>query len=239
MALIVLTRSLPLDSPIYNVLSTLWLFNTLCGDDDLTRDWDWKHVLKRFRNTLLYLKGILIDNTEITAAILKIHLMMGGMDESAASAILAPNDKQDVVLMVQLLNSLTQLPPVAASDDPSTQASHHILHLPGHLYLHLLETYMDLTLSLHGQLACLSVAAHLILALYSCDKGNFIPIQLFFDVMSMIKNIYFCVAKTQVDNPNGQFWIILLGTDRLEKIFGMVHTMIGNDSHADQLQLTN
>jgi len=140
---------------------------------------------------------------------------------------------------VQLLNSLAQLPPASASDDPSTQASRRILHLLGHLYLHLLETYIDPTLSFHGQLAHLSAAAHLILALYSHNKGNFIPIQLFFDVMSMIKNVYFCVAKTQVDNPDGQFWIILLGTDGLEKTFGTVRTMIGNDSHADQLQLTN
>jgi hypothetical protein len=90
MALITLIKSLPSDSPIYDVLSTLWLFNILCGDDDLTRDWDWKHILKRFRNTLLHLKGILIDNTEITAAILKINLIMGGMNEHVADAILAP-----------------------------------------------------------------------------------------------------------------------------------------------------
>jgi hypothetical protein len=53
----------------------------------------------------------------------------------------------------------------------------------------------------------------------------------------MIKNVYFCVANTQQDDPNGQFWIILR-TDGLEKVFGRVYMMIGND-HADQLQLTN
>jgi hypothetical protein len=57
--------------------------------------------------------------------------------------------------------------------------------------------------------------------------------------MAIIKNVYFCVVKTQVDNPDGHFWIILLGMDGLEKVFGKVRKMIGNDSHADQLQLTN
>ena len=57
--------------------------------------------------------------------------------------------------------------------------------------------------------------------------------------MSMIKNVFFSVAKTQVDNPEGLFWIILLGTDGLEKIFRKVRTMVGNDTHADQPQLTN
>jgi len=57
--------------------------------------------------------------------------------------------------------------------------------------------------------------------------------------MSMIKNVYFCVAKTQRDNPDGKFWIFLLGTDALEKVFGKIRTMIGNDTNTDQLQLTN
>ena len=98
---------------------------------------------------------------------------------------------------------------------------------------------MNVQLSLHEQLVHLSAAAHLILAIYHVDKGDFIPVQTFFDVMSMIKNVYFCVAKTQVDDPTGSFWIILLGTDGLEKVFGKVRTMVGNDTNADQLQLTN
>lgn len=98
---------------------------------------------------------------------------------------------------------------------------------------------MDPSLSLHQQLSQLSAAAHLTLALYSSNQGDFIPVQLYFNTMTMIKNVYFCVAKVQVDNPDGSFWIILLGTDGLEKVFGKVHTMIGNDSHADLLQLSN
>jgi len=73
------------------------------------------------------------------------------------------------------------------------------------LYQHLLEMYMHPSLSLHEQLTRLSAAAHLVLALYSHEQGDFIPIQLYFDVMAMIKNAYFCVAKTQQDDPNGKF----------------------------------
>ncbi|KAH6911154.1 hypothetical protein BKA70DRAFT_1460353 [Coprinopsis sp. MPI-PUGE-AT-0042] len=53
----------------------------------------------------------------------------------------------------------------------------------------------------------------------------------------MIKNAFFCVAKTKVDDPNGKFWLILLGTDRLEELFGMLRTMVGNDANVDLLQL--
>jgi hypothetical protein len=181
----------------------------------------------------------LIDNTVITATILKTHLKLNGMDDSAATAILAPNDKQDVVLMIQLLNGLANLPPTTNNDDPSVRTSRRIIRLLGHLYQNLLETYMHPSLSLSDQLTRLSTAAHIILALYSHEQGDFIPIQLYFDVMSMIKNVYFCVAKTQQDDPNRKFWIILLRTDGLEKIFGRVRTMVGSDHHADQLQLTN
>ena len=239
MALLTLTQSVPPSSPIFEILSCLRLFNMLCGDDDLTGDFDWKHILKRFHNTLLRLKGILIDGVVITAAVIKLHLMKNGMTETAANAILSPNDKQDVTLMIQLLNSLAQLPDTSAKADPSFRASRRILQLLGRLYRHLLEAYLDPTLSLHDQLTRLSAAAHITLALYNRDKGDFIPIQLFFDVMAMIKNIYFCVAKTQKDDPDGHFWIILLGTDGLEKVFGRVRTMIGNDMNADQLQLSN
>jgi hypothetical protein len=59
--------------------------------------------------------------------------------------------------------------------------------------------------------------------------------------MIMIKNVYFCVAKCKVDDPEGFFWIIqvLLGTDRLEELFGILRTMVGNDANLDFLQLVS
>lgn len=53
----------------------------------------------------------------------------------------------------------------------------------------------------------------------------------------MIKNVFFCVAKAQVDDPEGRFWLVLLGTDRLEELFGIVRTMVGNNVNVDVLQL--
>ena len=181
----------------------------------------------------------MIDGVVITKSILKDHLMSAGMSDTAAEAVLDPNDRQDVVLMIQLLNSLAQLPAVDSDSNPSIRASRRVLRLLGQLYRNLLEAYMDPSLSHHQQLSRLSATAHLTLALYSSNHGDFIPVQLYFDTMTMIKNVYFCVAKVQVDNPDGNFWIILLGTDGLEKVFGKVRTMIGNDSHADLLQLSN
>lgn len=111
------------------------------------------------------------------------------MLETTANAILAPNNKQDVVLMIQLLNSILQVPPASNGNAPNTFASCCILHLLGNLYYHLLDVYMYPSLSLHEQLTHLSAAAHLILTLYSQFKGDFIPNQLYFDVILMIKKM--------------------------------------------------
>ncbi len=153
--------------------------------------------------------------------------------------LLAPNDKQDVVLMIKLLHALASLEAPTVDDSPLVHATCRSLVLLGQVYWNLLWAYLNVTLSLNDQLVHLSAAAHLILAIYNQDKGDFIPVQTYFDVESMIKNIYFCVAKTQLDDPDGEFWIILLGTDGLEKTFGQVRTIVGNNTNADQLQLTN
>ncbi|KAF8990460.1 hypothetical protein BDQ17DRAFT_1433746 [Cyathus striatus] len=132
------------------------------------------------------------------------------------NSLLSPNDKQDVILMIKLLNAIASLPECKPNASPTVITTHRILHLTH-----------------------LSAAVHLILALYHSNKGDFIPVQLYFDVVSMIKNIYISVGKTQIDSPTSKFWIILLGTDGLEKVFGKVQTMVGGDTNADQLQLTN
>ncbi|KAH9975230.1 hypothetical protein BGW80DRAFT_1457549 [Lactifluus volemus] len=55
--------------------------------------------------------------------------------------------------------------------------------------------------------------------------------------MIMIKNVYFCVTKMKVDNPTDNFYLILLGTDRLETFFGLVRMAVGTDVNVDTLQL--
>jgi hypothetical protein len=234
-----LSRTVESSDPIYDSLSRLPLFNLRCGPDNITPDFDWKHVFKRFRNTLLRVMGFTLDGIRITTSVLRVHLIAAGMRADEVDSLLTPNDKQDVTLMLRLLVAISNIPPPQPTDKPTVQATRRVLRLLGRLYFYLLNAYLDPNLSLHTQLVYLSAAAHIILALYSRDKGDFIPVQTYFDVMSMIKNIYFCVAKTQRDDPNGVFYIILLGTDGLEKIFGKVRSMVGNDTNADLLQLTN
>ncbi|KAF9536838.1 hypothetical protein CPC08DRAFT_771434 [Agrocybe pediades] len=237
-ALIGITLSTKVDPS--SPLAGLPLFNTRCGQDELLMDFDWKHVFKRFRNTLLrQQKGFSINGIPISKSTLRQHLIDCGTPGPSVDALLEPNDKQDVVLMIKLLNTIANLPAASSTDSPVIHSTRRVLRLLGNIYRHLLSAYLDIELSLHEQLAHLSAASHLILAVYNRDKGEFIPVQTFFDVMSMIKNVFFCVVKIQKDNPEGKFYIVLLGTDGLEKLFGKVRTMVGNDTNTDILQLLN
>ncbi|KAJ7429017.1 hypothetical protein B0H11DRAFT_1946378 [Mycena galericulata] len=78
---------------------------------------------------------------------------------------------------------------------------------------------------------------HLMLALYHKEAGRFVPSQTYFDFMTAGKNLFFCVAKTQLDDPDGKFWIIQPGSDPVEKSFGQVRTITGTDSNTDMYQL--
>ena len=97
--------------------------------------------------------------------------------------------------------------------------------------------YLCVDLSLSEQIEHLSAAAHLALVLYKSIGKDFIPTNLYIDLMIMIKNILFCVAKAKIDDPDGELWIILLATDRLEELFRILRTMVGNDANLDILQL--
>lgn len=150
-----------------------------------------------------------------------------------------PKDQQDVKMAFDMLKEIWNLPRESNNKNPGFQQAREALWTLGKLLFHLIYPFLCINLSLSKQLEHLSAAAHLTLTLYSQAKKDFIPSELFIDVMIMIKNIYFCVAKCKVDDLEGSFWIILLGTDRLEELFGILHTMVGNDANLDFLQLVS
>lgn len=131
------------------------------------------------------------------------------------------------------------LSPEDASAWPGFTETWEVLHTLGKVFMNILLPYVCVELSLSKQLTLLSTAAHMLLAMAHEDNAGtkLMPSQLYINLMIMIKNMYFCVAKTKVDNPIGKFFLILLGTDRLKNIFGILWTMVGKDSILDLLQL--
>ncbi|KAH9851877.1 hypothetical protein C2E23DRAFT_886092 [Lenzites betulinus] len=238
LGLLTLCLDLSTSSPLYRLLAPLPLFNRLVGEEDIVCDKDWRHVLKRLRNTLLRAAPVHVNGCTITRPMIKRHLVEGlGLHSSTADSLLSPNDPQDVVLAFRLLNAIATLPPPPSNSTPMYHKARTALRLLGRVYSRLLQCYTDIKLSLREQLEQLSAVAHLLIVLYVHDKGGFLPAILYLNVQLMIKNAYFCLAKILVHNPDaGALYIICLGTDALEKIFGLVRTMIGSDANVDQLQ---
>ncbi|KAF8264280.1 hypothetical protein EI94DRAFT_1703360 [Lactarius quietus] len=240
-ALVLLTfkQMLSPSSPIYPWLSACTLLDLHVSDDDITCDKDWKHTgAKRPRNALLREKGLLMHGIWITPAVLRSHLLEAGYKPQHIRAMLNPNDKQDVLLAYTLLRDIWSLP-LLTSGALGRINARESLCLFGSMCHHFLMPYICVDLSIEDQLEYLSYVAHLALVLYAHDKAcnDFIPTALYVNLILMVKNVFFCVAKAKIDTPNDDFNIILLGTDCLENLFGCLHTIIGNDANIDNYQL--
>ena len=210
------------------------------GNDDLTCDKDWKHIFKRFRNLLLRPRGVVVNGFRITPDIIRTHFKSNGLSGDHIRSLFNPDDQQDVKLAFEMLKDIWTLPNASDGNGPGFQAARDALSILGKLLYHLVFPFLCVDLSLLEQLEHLSAAAHLALVLFKLATGKtFIPTNLYLDVMHMIKNVFFCVAKAKVDDPDGSFWIILLRTDCLEELFGILRTMVGSDSNLDMLSLVS
>ena len=239
--LVILTMSSQLSesSPIYAQLQPLEFMNLLVGPDDLTVDKDFKHVIKRQRNIFMRNKGVEIQGFCITPSVLRLHLKSNSVTSHRLQSLLNPNDKQDVILAYLLLKEIWSLPPPAPDSSPDFACARSALNLYGQFACNLVLPYICIDFNLDEQLICLSTAAHLSFHLYreNSARTRFMPTQSYVDIVLMVKNVYFCVAKMKSDNPTGTFYITLLGTDRLETLFGLIRTAVGTDSNVDTLQL--
>ncbi|KAJ7716434.1 hypothetical protein B0H16DRAFT_1898367 [Mycena metata] len=211
-------------SPIYPLLKPLEFMNLRVGPDDITPDKDFRHVMKTTRGLLMRKAGINLLGFLITPAIVKKHLMAAGNSQAHVDQLLNPNDRQHVTLGYQLLRELWDLPDALPDDGPVFRSARRALQIFGRLGYHLVMPYICLSLSLREQLVHLSTAAHLLLILFATDGAG----------TKFMANQTFA----KIDIPDSEFFLILLGTDRLEKLFGLIRTAVGTDANVDVYQLS-
>lgn len=226
-------------SPVGRMLSSCRFLNTLVGPETLLEDKDYRHNFKQGRNGAMRASGVVVAGVHLTSSIIRYHFRSVGVSEHRIRYLLNPEDKQDVLMAISLLKELWSLPPPSSINTPGFAMSRNALRLLGRAYEHLVLPYTCVSMTLSEQLQHLSAAVHLLLSLYTHNHAGtkFIPIQLYTDIMVTVKTVYFCVASIKSDDPNAKVYIILFGTDRLETAFGVIRTMVGNDSNADILQL--
>ncbi len=200
-ALISLTEHFPLSpsSPLYVHLGGLSLLNLMVGDDEITSDKDYKHVMKQLQHVHLCPSSISVSRVQITPRILHSHLEANKYSLSQINNLLNVTDKQDVTTMLNLMQLIWSLPPPLPTDKPNFRETHTALNQHAKLLRYLILPYINIDLSLFKQLKFLSAAAHLMYILYTHQNmhSSYLPSPLYHDIQIMVKNVFFCVTKAK------------------------------------------
>lgn len=142
-----------------------------------------------------------------------------GVTPDKARLLLDPADKQNVPKAVHLLQSLSKL---ATLDPPVTPADiqrRDRLSFLADTFGFFTTPFIDVTLDLSEQIRRLSAYGHIIAAMFIQHGTAFMTGALYADSQAIVKNIAFVTARLQDVDPDLPFYIILDGTDGLEKLF--------------------
>lgn len=180
--------------------------------------------------------GVLINGVQITPKMLvKCLRALGDLSDSEVLSLFDGTDPQNVPKANSLLSSLyrvSQLPSVASC------IGNKPIVLLGELVGSFARPFTNPTMTLDEQITSLVKCAHILFALYRVDGARFLPGQLIYDMQASIKNVIFCVAKTQLANPSLPFYLLQTGTDRLETRFGTYRTTT-SDRNGDLKQMSD
>lgn len=214
--------------PAKELLLGLVLFGCYGGVLRVTVDYDWRHILKRFRVRIVFTnKGMQFSpfgpklDTHRVQALFQRHGVL------CLASVFDNTDKQNVTAAVNLLGGLGM---VAASFGERKltyeEADIRVLAaLSEHLYKPLLGGVDDKggEVSLEDALVSYAAVAFLLFVIFSEMGSAFIPPQLYHDLQSTIKNLYVVVARQLKDPKNdgvANLLFFLLGTNELENFSG-------------------
>src|SRR5258708_3535983 len=118
---------------------------------------------------------------------------------SQINNLLNVTDKQDVTMMLNLMQLIWSLLPPLPTDKPNFCETHTALNQHAKLLRYLILPYINVNLSLFKQLKFLSAAAHLMYILYTHQNmhSSYLPSPLYHDIQIMVKNVFFCVTKAK------------------------------------------
>jgi hypothetical protein len=219
-------------------------FNRRTGPRGLLTTSDPKHIIKRFASMIRSTKGVQVGDTTLTREDFKTTLMvMAGLTETAADALLNPADKQNVPAAVKLLNELLRGSQLPEKDFPSHIEPHFRYRLQKIQFLvtllsYFMNPFIDSNMTLSQQLQSLSTYAHLLTTMYLKHHGNFMNTALFADSQSVVKHIFYTATRLQLLDPKIDYHILFKGSDRLEGIFSNVRTQ-DHSCNFDVLQLAH
>ncbi|KAH9913947.1 hypothetical protein B0H21DRAFT_805153 [Amylocystis lapponica] len=220
-------------SSLYGTLSNMAGLNLYTGDGEITLDFDWKHIFKRFCTLLRSHTGIVLNSGIIINPTFLARYLVRLEDQTPESvqSLLYPDDPQDVPRAVRLMQAIISLRSLQLdSCDPSVVADLDAITLLGELVEAILQPFIDINMSLSEQVTCLSKFSHLSCAFFRGFRVAFMSNQLYGDSQTMVKNVMFSIAKQQQLDGSASFFVGGVGDDELEKLFGRLRMLGGHDS---------
>ena len=146
--------------------------------------------------------------------------------------LLYPKDKQNVPSATKFLLTYIE----AVRNVPVNQFPYRLVPIREHLLVlanafeGLLSFYVDTKVDIKKQIVLFSAAAYSLFYLYRAHSSKLLPNQLYHDLQSTFIDALFCCAKAQIYFPNEPLYLVLNGTDPLERIFGVLRMNIKNAS---------
>ncbi|KAJ7660891.1 hypothetical protein DFH06DRAFT_906846, partial [Mycena polygramma] len=194
---ICMSETLSADGELGQLLAPLPLMNLSCGKDELNADFDYKHKLKNFASLLRSVTGFLVADFHVSSILLRSRLeALPGMDKTRLDALFNNKDHMNVKNTVALHSALYELS-LLIDLEKCTPEDVPIAVL-GRLCGYLTRPFKTPSMTLSEQLESLSAAAHIFFILFRANRTSFCPGQLYYDVQSMIKCIYWSVAKQKL-----------------------------------------
>lgn len=181
----------------------------------------------------------MVHRTIINRNHLRSHFVrLPDMDEKAIKPLIDPADKQNVpkaVTLIQCLNQLRDLD--TTSYTPSQLEEHRGLAVLGEVFNRFMRPFVDVQMTLSEQVTSLITYSHLAFSLYRKHGTQFMTSALYADTQAAVKDVIFCIAKQKLLDPSQPFYIIQVGSDRLEMCFCNARTQT-HHRNFDALELS-
>ncbi|GJN93512.1 hypothetical protein Rhopal_006569-T1 [Rhodotorula paludigena] len=239
-----LRSSLPFQ--VARELEGLTLFEYSCGPNGIVFSCDWRHVFKRDQTWVGRTNGIRLGPVTIFPPEIRRFVAehFDELSNSELDDVLYTGDAMNVphaTRLLDLLSQLTALPPPHSArplpPTPQVRQQRQLLAYVAHYFYLLLSAFGDAEISLQVRLERLAEASFLLHFAFAAHGDEFCGSELAHDTQAFIRSIYVAVAHVKTSTPEAPFFIFHDGTDRLEELFGVVRTIVGNDSNVDVLQL--
>ena len=227
-----LSYHLDADTALGEIIPGLPLVDELCGVHQETVSYDPKHLSKRcwtsFTKESVCVLGITVKKVDLKA----LFSLLPEANDLEIDGLLYPQDKQNVPSATKFLLMFIE----AVRNASSNQFPYRLIPIREHLLLlanvfeGLLSFYVDTDVEIKRQIVLFSTAAYSLFYLHLAHNSKLLPNQLHHELQSTFIDALFCCAKAKIYFPDEPLYLVLNGTDPLERIFGVLGTKIKNVS---------